>query len=281
MLQRCVASIPRRDDVQIIVVDDCSDAVAWDGIQFLDDRCIEKYSTPHNGGGGLARNVGLDHAQGRWLLFADCDDYYADGFLDILDHYRESDADIVYFNFAIDNRGINNDSTIRSLQTLQNKLARGEENEDFVRYQVFPPWDKMVSRRFVDKYNIRFEPVIRGNDIQFTLYTGYLSRKRLFIPDTLYVYVLNPSSVSFVKYNAKKLRCFILGRYKNNAFFRFIGHPEWCEKGLLRVIHGKYVGHPARLALTYLVMLVASPYIWAQSGKYIRFVRKVVKNEDR
>lgn len=78
LLNRCVNSIPRRDDVEIIVVDDNSDpnVVDWKSFKFDDTRCLTLIQDHSCKGAGNARNVGIDNAHGRWLLFADADDYY-------------------------------------------------------------------------------------------------------------------------------------------------------------------------------------------------------------
>ena len=54
--------------------------------------------TRENKGAGYARNVGLSLAKGKWLLFADADDFFNLGFLNVLDNYIDSDNDIVYFS---------------------------------------------------------------------------------------------------------------------------------------------------------------------------------------
>lgn len=74
LLQRCVDSIPDRDDVQIIVVDDNSDDEKKPAI-YRRDVEIVLLDAEHSKGAGRARNEGLKHAKGKWLLFADADDY--------------------------------------------------------------------------------------------------------------------------------------------------------------------------------------------------------------
>ena len=73
LLQRCIDSIPARDDVQIIIVDDNSDPniVDFDNFPGKNNPQVEIYLTKEGKGAGYARNVGLDHAKGKWLLFAD------------------------------------------------------------------------------------------------------------------------------------------------------------------------------------------------------------------
>ena len=74
LLKRCIASIPVRDDIQIIVVDDHSNHEIQD-FNSLPSR-IELFRLVDYHGAGAARNEGLLHARGKWILFADCDDYY-------------------------------------------------------------------------------------------------------------------------------------------------------------------------------------------------------------
>ena len=75
LLKRCVDSIPVRDDVQIIVVDDNSDEDKKPSIERKGMEVV-LLDASSSKGAGRARNVGLKHAKGKWLLFADADDYY-------------------------------------------------------------------------------------------------------------------------------------------------------------------------------------------------------------
>lgn len=78
LLRRCLDSIPQRPDIQIIVVDDnsCSDKVDFAHFPGREREGVEIVYTREGLGAGYARNVGLRHAKGRWLLFADADDYF-------------------------------------------------------------------------------------------------------------------------------------------------------------------------------------------------------------
>ena len=100
LLSRCILSIPVRDDIEVIVVDDGSD-IYYD----LEEK-IKKISPLLNiivscqassRGAGAARNIGLNKANGRWLLFADSDDFFSNEAFDILDDYVASNYDIIYF----------------------------------------------------------------------------------------------------------------------------------------------------------------------------------------
>ena len=99
---RCLESIPVREDVQVIVVDDCSpDASSYlQKYPALSRPFLDFYRTEKGGSAGRARNVGLRHARGRWCLFADADDYYEDGFLDVIGQALDDELDILYFNVS-------------------------------------------------------------------------------------------------------------------------------------------------------------------------------------
>jgi glycosyltransferase involved in cell wall biosynthesis len=70
LLQRCLNSIPRREDIQIIVVDDNSDSNIVDFEHFpgMDEPCVDVVFTKEGKGAGYARNVGLSKAKGKWLF---------------------------------------------------------------------------------------------------------------------------------------------------------------------------------------------------------------------
>ena len=67
------------DDWELIIVDDCSPAPETSKVlkkvAEMDSR-IELFKTEENGGAGVARNVGIKAAKGKYLAFCDSDDWW-------------------------------------------------------------------------------------------------------------------------------------------------------------------------------------------------------------
>lgn len=91
LIQKCLDSIPKRSDIEIIVIDDCSTDNSFNIVK-------EKYphvkliKNPINLGVGLTRNRLLDVATGEYVFFLDSDDYiYPDVFSDIVDNDLKND----------------------------------------------------------------------------------------------------------------------------------------------------------------------------------------------
>ena len=68
LLQRLVDSIPQREDIEIIVVDDNSDDDKKANVIRSDVQIIF-INKEHTKGAGKARNIGMDVAIGKWLLY--------------------------------------------------------------------------------------------------------------------------------------------------------------------------------------------------------------------
>ena len=98
LLMRCLRSIPVSEDIQVIVVDDNSpNADTYlERYPELSRPYLEFIRTTKGGGAGYARNVGLDHAKGKWLLFADSDDFFCEHAFEVIKEYEESDADVIF-----------------------------------------------------------------------------------------------------------------------------------------------------------------------------------------
>lgn len=66
-------------DWELIIIDDCSPAPetakVLQKVKCLDER-IKVLRAEQNGGAGLARNIGIKEAQGRYLAFIDSDDWW-------------------------------------------------------------------------------------------------------------------------------------------------------------------------------------------------------------
>lgn len=179
MLKRCVFSIPRRDDVQIIIVDDNSDPgiVDFRHFPFLEDTHVEIFFDKTGKGAGHARNVGLKHATGKWLVFADSDDFFLYSINDALNDHVDDEADIVFFNYNnIDNNSYRPTKHERSALNIGvDQYFSG--SEDALRYGVCVPWGKFVKRKLVQDNDIRFQETKKNNDDRFAYLTGYYAKK--------------------------------------------------------------------------------------------------------
>ena len=146
LLSRCLDSIPQREDIQIIVVDDNSEEMYLGALSDLKRPDTEFIFTKESKGAGYARNVGLKRAVGKWLLFADADDYYTDNFLNALDKYRDTDMDIVYFCIKSipDSFCEHINGNIR--RYLNNKTTL---EEDHLRLEWWEPWNKLFRREYI------------------------------------------------------------------------------------------------------------------------------------
>ena len=191
LLERCLHSIPRRPDLQVIVVDDNSDETFSPELKNLEqvfNPWTFIYVREKGMGAGHARNVGLDAAKGRWLLFADADDFFVEDINDILETYKDAEEDILYFrNLSVlsDNtsKSSHRDDWIDRMIATYNTL----KDEYYIRCNHCVPWGKMLHRAFITQQRIRFDEVMYSNDVMFGLRTGCQAKEVQIIDRPLYV----------------------------------------------------------------------------------------------
>ena len=176
LLMRCLKSIPVSEDIQVIVVDDNSaDADTYlEGYPELSRPYLEFIRTTKGGGAGYARNVGLDHAKGKWLLFADADDFFVEDMHNIITSYVDSEADVIYFkkkSVLSENISIGTDRSSYINKNIDQYLRDGDEW--YIRYKMHVPWGKIVKRELINKYSIHFDEVKYSNDVYFSMLVGY------------------------------------------------------------------------------------------------------------
>ena len=202
LLMRCLKSIPVSEDIQVIVVDDNSpDADTYmEKYPELSRPFLEFIRAPKNGGAGYARNIGLEHAKGEWLLFADADDFFVDNMYDIIVSEIDNDVDITFFrkkSVCSDNinQASDRDKSFDRLYELF--LKTGDELIFRTRYDA--PWGKIIRRKLVEDYNLRFDEVKYGNDVLFSVSAGVCARKIKVVDRVLYclAYRHNSLSVNF------------------------------------------------------------------------------------
>ena len=218
LLQRCLNSIPRREDIQIIVVDDNSDSLKVDFDHFpgMGEKGVEVYFTKEGKGAGYARNVGLQYARGKWLLFADADDYYFSGAFDVLDKELTEDLDILYFNV---------DSTIKSNASRASFISKKYEKyficgDDLnVRFNIWTPWNKVFSHEMVKRKKLQFDEIPIGNDAFFALSASKYAKRYKIINNKLYCLEDNDGSITYTKIDYKRAMNYIKATIRINSFY--------------------------------------------------------------
>lgn len=201
LLIRCLNSIPNRDDIEVIVVDDNSNISNFENIirshcqlSGLKILCLKE--TKFAGG---ARNYGLKHAIGKWLVFADSDDFFTDDAFDIMDDYLDTNADIVYFA----HKAVFSDN-LQPTQRLGERIkyinefieAHTVKSENFLKYLNHSPTSKIIRKDMVSKYNLWFDEVPASNDAYFSVTTGYYAKSVLADKRAVYVATVRRGSIT-------------------------------------------------------------------------------------
>lgn len=196
LLDRCINSIPKRGDIQIIVVDDCSNNDVYQTVLEKYKSCehVEIYQNEKNAGAGYSRNYGISKAIGKWLIFSDCDDYFTEEAFSSFDLFLNTDNDIVYFDSVINNQS--------ELKKIQDRCAENikkyisGKNKKLIKTNNWEPWGKLFSSNFIKRNKIEFHTVSVMNDAFFTIRANLLAKKIDMSLKRVYVYVIYANSIS-------------------------------------------------------------------------------------
>lgn len=221
LLRRCLDSIPKRKDIQIIVVDDNSNPDTLKDSIFSTNKYpnIDFIYTKEGKGAGYARNVGLKQVKGKWVLFADADDFYINDFINVLDNIKDSKADVIYFNVYTYNNERYDDYVILN-ELLSNYNPKDSKTINNLKYGFWAPWNKMFSSSFIQKHHIEFDEIPVGNDAFFSLKAGEYSSSIEVITDKLYCYVYNPNGITEKKRDFERELHYLDINLKINRFLR-------------------------------------------------------------
>lgn len=226
LLFRMLLSIPERDDIQVIVVDDASTEENKEKISKLSHRNMELVFIPKNHGAGYARNVGLLNAKGKWLIACDCDDSFVEGAFEILDKYKDSDLDYLCYcvqcldanSLHPNKRKLVSDQSVRAYIKKQNLKTC-----NLFKYLNTEPWNKMISLKFIRENQIQWENCRINVDVYFSFQVSMNANKFTAIPDVLYNFIGSPESITRKKRSIEREFGFYLAAQKRNGLFKNIG----------------------------------------------------------
>lgn len=248
LLSRMLKSIPERDDIQVIVVDDCSKAENKEELQKLSHKNLELVICEENQGAGHARNVGLMYARGKWLIGVDCDDVFDADAWSEFDKYKDRDDELDFVSYFV---SVLDPKTGEKLQKLSDKkLANVSvlkyynnpslENLMLFKYCNTDTWNKMVSMRFIKEHNIKWEDCRVNVDVYYSFQIGAYGRSFEIIPKELYhAYYDDTESITRKHRTIEREFQFYLAAQKRNGFYERIGLKRYpfYRTDLMYLIH--------------------------------------------
>ena len=200
LLNRLISTIPQRQDVEIVVVDDNSDDDKKP-VSLRDDCRIFFIGPEETKGAGKARNLGMEKARGKWFLFADSDDIYEKDFIDTLDEFSSRDnLDILYYDvfYTWDLETKTERWPQRYSSAISNYLKSGNSKYWLlmVKHVIQGPWNFMIRAEYVKSINALYDEVPKGNDAYFHHYVAMNTDRCAVTDKKLYYWLWSDSGLT-------------------------------------------------------------------------------------
>ena len=226
-LNRCIDSILHQsyDNFEVILIDDGSTDGSGEICDILckqhpNMKCVHK----KNAGLGMARNSGINIANGDYLIFIDSDDYVEQGmFKDMVAMAVGHSADLVTSNFIYNNTPQNS--------CITERLYLGTEVKDEILLRMLgqssgksqdqfnvSACTKMYSLNLIKKYNMRFrsERELIWEDMAFNFEYLLVCNNVYVSTASYYNYNYNPESLTHSNDAKRSYKIMVMYDYMTN-----------------------------------------------------------------
>ncbi|EOU1113513.1 glycosyltransferase family 2 protein [Clostridium perfringens] len=200
-LGRCIESIQKQSytNWELILIDDGSNDSSW---KIIKDYINMDYRihgiSQKNSGPGIARNVGIEHSNGEYIVFIDADDYIDKDYLLLLAP-KAKQNDLVFIDVVqVNSKG-------KVIRDEKMSIYNEFQKETFLRSMMTGkiPWGgvrKAVSLDLLNKYKIRYTDLKIGEEAQFSFQTVYNANTIGFLSEKpVYMYEVHETSQSTLK----------------------------------------------------------------------------------
>lgn len=224
-LDKCIQSLLDQtyQTIQVILVDDGStdDSLSICQHYQKQDQRVNLVVQP-NGGRAIARNTGLDHVTGEYIMFVDADDYVAANFCEVaMTATLQHRADITMFDFFYVEDG---KASQRWILEKAGSVAQERAMETTIEYSFL--FNKLFKRHLFD--GIRF-PVHKNYEDTLIMHRLMAQAQAIYyLPVATYYYVQRSDSVSN-SFNLANERDLLSARLVQYSFFKK-HYPVVAEK---------------------------------------------------
>lgn len=231
-LNKCLDSLinQTKEELEFILINDGSTDDSEKIIKTYHDKRI-KYYKQKNQGIGKTRNLGIEKATGKYIMFLDSDDYL------------EKNATKLMFDKAF---STNSDLVICNYYKIKDNFKEEQELIDFktttlkecpnLLYDInLSPWNKIYKSSLIKENNIKFVENLKYEDVPFVITALDKAKKITKLNRCLNYYVIHNNSETTVRdekvFDILKILDLIRKYFQNNQSIK-----ETLDKLTVRII---------------------------------------------
>lgn len=264
VMEPCVNALLRQglEEMEILLVDDCSpdDTYEYACELWRNHPKVRVLRMEENGGPGLARNKGIDEAQGEYVCFCDIDDCYRDGAIKTMyeeavrfhaDVYVATEGYMTVVETLPDDLSTIPEENLLRVGFVPEEEALDEETPDFAgdmesrmngwleHHYHWTSIGKLYRRAYLNEHQVRFHRMRIAEDQLFIL--DNLIHAEVYVSQNKCPYIVRTGIVNSVTRGKKTPRVFISALrsifetiecmddvFRDEPFFE--AHPEYRQK---------------------------------------------------
>ena len=198
-IERCLNSIKLQTyhNYEIIIIDDGStdgSLLVCEKFKKINDKILFKIIKQKNKGPSAARNIGIENASGKYIIFVDCDDYLEEDFIEKLLNNHEEKV-MVRSNYKVKKNNkileIKHEKGVVSIDCFIKKILDGSF--------VGCVWGCLFETKILKKIQFDLDLYFMEDSLFLIKYVYNLEYVKFV--DTNYIYCLNLDSITSSKRN--------------------------------------------------------------------------------
>lgn len=208
LLRKSVDSVVAQmgTDCEVIIVDDGSTDNSGEICDEYSHTANVKVIHKKNGGLSSARNVGIEVAEGDYLLFLDSDDYLRPGSIPLLTSLAKRVGKFDFIQFRYDE--VSDYFDIKEVGEIRGYFEAIDRRQMFEQKFSLGGIGASACTKLISKdvfRSLRFKEGIIHEDEQFTAHLINQAKRAVYISNAVYMYVQRPGSIITSQFSRKRL----------------------------------------------------------------------------